>query len=246
MIRLSSFLVASLVAHVVLPPCAVAQYEVGNKVVLIHDLNLAEPGGEAAMVYEGNIVQVRAIDGRRLHVKIGSVTGWLASTDVVSLSEGVAHFTKLVEEIANDGTARRCRAWVWLEWGEHERRLRTSMNRSCSNPTTPVRITNGACIGRQHASTAKPSRITTMPFDSTWNLRTPIVVAGGWLGSDCRRTTDHCLWPPSAVRPQQASLGNGRRAGGDLPVRFTRTFRPKSRQIDPSHPAGSTSARQLG
>ena len=60
---------------------------------------------------------------------------------------------------------------------------------------------------------------------------------GGWLGSDCRRTTDHCLWPLSAVRPQQASLGNGRRAGGDLPVRFTRTFRPKSRQIDPSHPA---------
>ncbi len=37
---------------------------------------------------------------------------------------------------------------------------------------------------------------------------------------------------------QQASLSNGRRAGGDLPVRFTRTFRPKSRQIDPSNPAG--------
>jgi hypothetical protein len=67
---------------------------------------------------------------------------------------------------------------------------------------------------------------------------------GGWLGSDCRRTTDHCLWPPSAVRPQQASLGNGRRAGGDLPVRFTRTFRPKPRQIDPSHPADFPSALQ--
>jgi hypothetical protein len=62
-------------------------------------------------------------------------------------------------------------------------------------------------------------------------------IGDGWLGADCRRTTDHCLWPPSAVRPQLASLGNGRRAGGDLPVRFTRTFRPKSRQIDPSHPA---------
>ncbi len=123
MICQNLFFVAALVVHVGLARCCEAQYEVSNKVVLIHDRNLAEPGGEAAKVYEGNIVQVRAIDGSRLHVKIGSVIGWLDSTDVVSLSEGVAHFTKLVEENANDGKARRCRAWAWLELGEHEKAL---------------------------------------------------------------------------------------------------------------------------
>ena len=41
-------------------------------------------------------------------------------------------------------------------------------------------------------------------------------------------------------------MGNGRRAGGDLPVRFTRTFKLKSRQIDPSHPADSPTNLSLG
>ena len=60
--------------------------------------------------------------------------------------------------------------------------------------------------------------------------------AAGWLGSDCRPTTNHCDWPPSAGRPQQASVDNRRPAGGDLPVRLLQSSRPKSRQIDPSHP----------
>jgi hypothetical protein len=60
-------------------------------------------------------------------------------------------------------------------------------------------------------------------------------IAGGY---------NHCQRPPSAVRPQQAPMGNGRRAGGDLPDRLTRTFRPTPRQIDPSHPAAAGRRRK--
>ena len=63
------------------------------------------------------------------------------------------------------------------------------------------------------------------------------IFATGWLGSECRSTTNHCDWPPSAARPQQASMGNRRPAGGDLPITLLQTSRAEVPADRPQPPA---------
>jgi tetratricopeptide (TPR) repeat protein len=100
-----------------------ADYEAGDKIIVVKDGSLQLGGRNVGRVSMGAVLRIHAVSGRMLMVGQAQ-RGWLDPEHAIPLDRrAYNHFTTLVRREPKNGQAIRGRAAVWQELGELDRAI---------------------------------------------------------------------------------------------------------------------------